>query len=155
MATEPGAGVPAAIGPTSCAVTPAGSAPPLSWNGADLPERLDADWGTRRYSTELIADVLAGSRTHPESWLGSTEMLPATWSVIVCAMLWVQGGRAVWGQTSGATAPSPQAATAMRDKTSTAAFRPVIAPSRCPPQPTGNTASAVGRASVSRLTLRY
>jgi hypothetical protein len=46
----------------------------LSWNGADLPEELDADWGTTRYSAELIADVLAGSSTHPESWLGSTEM---------------------------------------------------------------------------------
>jgi hypothetical protein len=45
----------------------------LSWKGADLPERLVADWGTSRYSTELLADALVGSSTHPEFWLGSTE----------------------------------------------------------------------------------
>src|SRR5438094_4469128 len=46
---------------------------PSSWKLELTPNVPAADRGTRRYSTEPIADAFAGKMMHPEPRIGSTE----------------------------------------------------------------------------------
>ena len=91
---------------------------PSSWKLELTPNVPAADCGTRRYSTESIADALAGKMMHPESRIGSTETnestARATWKPRPAAHTGNGTGRGAIGWSLHAASSSDDAPTHIR-----------------------------------------